>query len=136
MTVRMNGLTSPRRELPDWHDAGRWTLPRDGMAADDRSGRFIRCFVHFGFGFGFVRFNHLLPIISQVFLNLFLLNRLDGSRLGAAITAASNEAGNSKHKDEKKATSPAARAINGRHAPGSLHQELLFSYWQRDGVGQ
>jgi hypothetical protein len=98
------------------------------MAVDVRSRRFFLCVVHFGFGFGFVRFNHLLPIISQVLLNLFLLNRLDGSRLGAAITAASNEAGNSQHKDEKKATSPTARAINGRHAPGSLHQEVLLSY--------
>jgi hypothetical protein len=106
------------------------------MAVGVRSRRFFLCVVRLGFGFGFVRFNHLLPIISQVFLNLFLLSRLDGSWLGAATTAATNEAGNTKHKDEKKATSPAARANNGRHAPGSLHQELLFSYWQRDGVGQ
>jgi hypothetical protein len=106
------------------------------MAVDVRSRRFFLCVVDFGFGFGFVRLNHLLPIISQVFLNFFLLNRLDGGWLGASITAASDEAGNPKRKDENHATQPAARAINGRHAPGSLHQKLLFSYWQRGGVGR
>src|SRR6476620_5083246 len=102
--------------------------PRDGMGVDIRSRRFLPCVVHFGLGFCLVRGNHLLAIPSQVLLNLLLLRRVDGSRLGASIAAASNEAGNPKRKDEKNATPPAARTIIGRHAPDSLHQELLSSY--------
>src|SRR5436309_1854318 len=98
------------------------------MTVDVRSRRFLSCVVHLGFCFFFVRGNHLLAIPPQILLNFFLLNRLDGSRLGASIATASDEAGNPKRKDERNSTPPAARTIIDRHAPGSLHQVLLFSY--------
>jgi hypothetical protein len=96
----------------------------------DSSGRFLSRVLCLSFSFGLALGlrNELLAIPAHVRLNLLLLRRVDGSRLGSSITAASDEAGTPKRKDEKSATPPAARAINGRHAPVSLHQEMLLSY--------